>query len=99
MDRPYTGTAPTVALLVAVLTGFCVPATAEDDARQQDVAVVGRLFNEHCAVCHGEQLQGTAQGVALIGRDLTGGATAAALETSIPEAAGRTRACRPGRRR
>jgi len=60
------------------------PVTAEEvDARMEDKAAIGRLFSEHCAVCHGDQLQGAAQGVALVGRNLTGGASAAELQASI----------------
>lgn len=85
MGPQQAARASSVTLLLALLAGFCAPAGAkeEDDARRQDMAAIGRLFDERCAVCHGEQLQGTAQGVALIGRELPGGATAAELEASI----------------
>lgn len=78
------GSVSSIALLLVLLATSIVPAVAEDQgARSQDVAAIGRLFNERCAVCHGEQLQGSAQGVALVGRELSGGALAAELEGSI----------------
>lgn len=45
-------------------------------------------YEEHCAVCHGEALEGTVQGVALVGRDLSGGDSVDALSTVIAD--GRT---------
>jgi glucose/arabinose dehydrogenase len=49
----------------------------------EGMANISRSFAGHCAVCHGEQLQGAAQGVALVGRELAGGASAAQIEASI----------------
>lgn len=78
-----------LSLILALLAGgYAVVAGAEqqqevDDARQQDPAAIGRVFSEHCAVCHGAGLQGSAQGVALVGRELKGGASAAELVASI----------------
>jgi glucose/arabinose dehydrogenase len=43
------------------------------------------LYAENCAVCHGEGFQGSAQGPALVGRDLTHGDTVAELARSIGE--------------
>ena len=40
-------------------------------------------YVEHCAVCHGESLEGTVQGVALVGRDISGGDSVDALSTAI----------------
>ena len=78
-----------VVVLAAVVgcAGASLAEVQEDSAPYQDIAAIGRLFNEHCAVCHGEQLQGSAQGVALIGRELKGGATSAAIEASIGQGA------------
>ena len=67
--------------------GASLAEVQEDSAVYQDTAAIGRLFNEYCVVCHGEQLQGSAQGVALVGRELKGGATAAAIEASIGQGA------------
>ncbi|MBM5812206.1 MAG: glucose sorbosone dehydrogenase [Gammaproteobacteria bacterium] len=71
--------------LLASVAGVAAAAEqqADDSALNQDMAAMGRLYGEHCAVCHGEQLQGAAQGVALVGRELTGGTTAAEIEASI----------------
>ncbi len=41
------------------------------------------VFEENCAVCHGDALQGAAQGVALVGVDLQHGDSIEALSRSI----------------
>ena len=47
----------------------------------------GSIYAEHCAVCHGEALEGTAQGVALVGRDLSGGDSVDELSAAIADGA------------
>ena len=41
------------------------------------------LFSEHCAVCHGERMEGAAQGTPLVGAALAGGASVDELVASI----------------
>ncbi|MBM3514418.1 MAG: cytochrome c, partial [Alphaproteobacteria bacterium] len=65
-----------VSLLAALLT-FASTAHA-----QPRTDVVATLYAEHCAVCHGDNLQGAAQGTPLIGIDLAGGATVSAIAAS-----------------
>ena len=43
------------------------------------------MFETHCAVCHGASLEGTVQGVALVGRDLSGGDSVEALTIAIAD--------------
>jgi glucose/arabinose dehydrogenase len=64
-------------LLWAALT-VAVAAHAQD-ARDGFQA----LFNEHCAVCHGEHLQGSPQGTPLAGAALVHGDSVSDIETSI----------------
>ena len=47
----------------------------------------GRLYQEHCAVCHGETFQGTAQGTPLVGAPLIRGEGVEAIAKSIAEGA------------
>lgn len=65
-----------MSLLAALLT-FASTAHA-----QPRTDVVATLYAEHCAVCHGDNLQGAAQGTPLIGIDLAGGATVSAIAAS-----------------
>ncbi len=53
------------------------------DPRKEDFAAMGRLFDENCATCHGANLRGAAQGVALVGRDLRFGDSVAELQKTI----------------
>ena len=41
------------------------------------------IYNENCAVCHGDQLEGASQGGALVGRELVGGDSMDAISASI----------------
>ena len=55
-------------------------------AQQQSISglqVVQERFNEHCAVCHGERMQGAPQGTPLIGQDLIHGDSMEDLYKSI----------------
>ena len=45
----------------------------------------GATFNEECAVCHGENLEGAAQGTPLVGVDLVHGDSMKDLIRSIAE--------------
>ena len=65
---PYT-------VFVLFLFGGC-------DSEIQD-AGFGETYQENCASCHGEKLQGTGIGPALIGRDLEHGDTVEAMRLTI----------------
>ena len=41
------------------------------------------IYDQHCAVCHGDAFEGAAQGVALVGRELLGGDSVDAISASI----------------
>jgi mono/diheme cytochrome c family protein len=41
------------------------------------------VYDEKCSVCHGENLEGTALGSALVGRDLAHGGSVAEIAQSI----------------
>lgn len=43
------------------------------------------VYVEHCAVCHGDKMQGSPQGPALVGVELTAGSSVSELITSIGE--------------
>ena len=43
------------------------------------------VYREHCAVCHGDNLEGAPQGTPLLGIDLTHGGSVAEIERSIKE--------------
>jgi|TARA_B100000315_G_C14555185_1_gene577782 glucose/arabinose dehydrogenase len=49
----------------------------------EPVPSFGPLYLEQCAVCHGENLEGTPPGIPLAGRDLVHGSTLDELSTSI----------------
>ena len=42
-------------------------------------------YNENCSVCHGEQLEGTAQGPALVGVDLRHGESIIEIQQSVSQ--------------
>ena len=65
-----------IAALLAL--GSCITFSAQ---AQQAGAWAG-LYSSQCAVCHGEQMEGAAQGVALIG-ELTGGTSVDEIAASI----------------
>jgi len=44
------------------------------------------LYTDNCGQCHGNELQGTAKGLALVGSDLPGGDSVTALQESIRNA-------------
>jgi len=78
-----------VACLVAPLAGSAAAGDEEEDTLGRDAWVlpdeVGALYAEHCAVCHGDALEGAAQGPALVGVPLAGGESVQELVHSIAE--------------
>jgi glucose/arabinose dehydrogenase len=66
------------AVVCAAIAGFAATASA-----QQDPFVA--LYNENCSVCHGENLEGAAQGTPLAGVDLRHGASIADISKSIAD--------------
>lgn len=52
---------------------------------ERGVRGVARVYQESCAVCHGEQMQGSPQGTALVGVDLHHGVSMDHLVASIGE--------------
>jgi glucose/arabinose dehydrogenase len=65
--------------VIALTTGQA----ARTEAQQQDP--FGGLYKESCAVCHGESLEGAAQGPPLVGAELRNGDSIADLTKSIAE--------------
>ena len=78
-----------LACLVAPLAGSPAAGDEEEDTHGRDAWVrpdeVGAVYTEHCAVCHGEALEGAAQGPALVGVPLAGGESVQELVHSIAE--------------
>lgn len=75
-----------------VLAGLAVLLTSsafsQEAPRQRQqarggIGAVANLFKEYCAVCHGENLEGAAQGTPLVGTDLIHGAEIAQVTNSI----------------
>lgn len=75
-----------VSSLVSLCLFFATPALTQDTnapgtidleelGRRKPVDVVKKLYGTECAVCHGEKLQGAAQGTPLVGIDLQYGET------------------------
>ena len=60
-----------------------MPNVPQDSVVRQDSVVT--LFDEHCSVCHGENLEGTALGTPLKGVDLIHGDSIADISKSIAE--------------
>ena len=61
---------------LAILLLIVAPAHAQEE---QSLA----SYKENCTVCHGAQLEGASQGVALVGRELVGGDSIDAISASI----------------
>ncbi len=75
-------------LLRAALTclGVLTPliaALAQPAPVREGLYTVEDQFKQHCGVCHGERMQGSAQGTALVGTDLQHGADIHAITRSI----------------
>jgi len=62
--------------------GFSVHA-AEEIVVEDDFVSGDDTFQEHCAVCHGEQMQGAPQGTLLVGQSLVHGDSMQSLTASI----------------
>lgn len=65
--------------MLALLLALASAAHAQPRERTD---IVATLYAEQCAVCHGDQLQGAAQGPPLIGADLKGGHSVDAIAAS-----------------
>ena len=69
--------------LITIVCVFSLSAQAEE--RRGGTRGTDAIYQANCAICHGEQMQGTAQGSALVGVPLKHGATNTDLMTSISE--------------
>jgi len=73
--------------LLIVITGFMYgPVVAAEEQRTEgrgSVRAVADLFKANCAVCHGEAMQGAAQGTPLVGVDLLHGDQVTAIMRNI----------------
>lgn len=56
-----------------------------EERRISGLAAVEARFNEYCAVCHGDRMQGAPQGSPLVGTDLIHGESMDALVSSISQ--------------
>ncbi|NKB99078.1 MAG: hypothetical protein GKR90_11385 [Pseudomonadales bacterium] len=70
-----------VAILI-VLLGLSVPGFAQDPVLS-GIRTIDKVFQENCAVCHGERMQGSAQGTALVGLELAHGDSMTELTNSV----------------
>lgn len=76
-------------LRLALITGFLFASTGlaaqEEEPAPEPITfeTYAKTYNDKCAVCHGEKLEGTAQGPALVGRDLIRGETMADIVDAI----------------
>ncbi len=70
-----------------LIAGAALPFAAQSEeqrtAERGGVRAVADLFNDNCAVCHGENLQGAAQGTPLLGVDLVHGDQVTAISQNI----------------
>ena len=57
--------------------------SAIESVQSSDLAGYATLFQEQCAVCHGDQLQGAAQGTPLINQELVHGDSIEEISSSI----------------
>ena len=71
-------------LTVCIVATACLAAAS---ATGQGRATFERLYGQHCAVCHGDRFQGTAQGTPLLGAPLIRGEGVEAVAKSIAEGA------------
>ena len=72
-------------VLLVASTAFGQEARQPGEQARGGIRAVANLFQENCAVCHGERLEGAAQGTALIGSDLMHGDQIADVTTSIAD--------------
>ncbi len=77
----------TLGCLVLVFASSAIGQEARQPREQARGGIrgVANLFQENCAVCHGERLEGAAQGTPLIGSDLTHGDAIAEVTKSITD--------------
>ncbi|MCH8141249.1 MAG: cytochrome c [Proteobacteria bacterium] len=66
----------------ALSAGFSVRAV-EEIVVEDDLVSGDDTFQEHCALCHGEQMQGAPQGTLLVGQPLVHGDSMQSLTASI----------------
>ena len=71
--------------LIALLVAGCLqsPQNGEPDPVEAFKAGFSGVYAEHCAQCHGGQLEGTALGVALVGAELAHGSSIDAIAANI----------------
>jgi glucose/arabinose dehydrogenase len=74
---------PAAARLVAIASALCIVTSALAQAQQQDPFL--QPYRENCSVCHGENLEGAAQGTPLVGVELKHGDSIAAITKSISD--------------
>jgi glucose/arabinose dehydrogenase len=79
-ERFHVRNALRVAALLAAVMLHAHPATAQ---APQDPFVV--VYRQSCSVCHGENLEGAAQGTPLVGADLRHGGSIAQITKSIAD--------------
>ena len=72
---------------LAILIVALVCLAAASAAGQGRPQAFERLYQQHCAVCHGDRFQGTAQGNPLVGAPLVRGEGVEAIAKSIAEGA------------
>ena len=72
---------------LAILIVALVCLAAASAAGQGRPQAFERLYRQHCAVCHGDRFQGTAQGNPLVGAPLVRGEGVEAIAKSIAEGA------------
>ena len=89
LSSTYFSTSGNLAVLIALLSLFVISPPAlsqkQDDSAQKEWRMAGFsiLYKDLCAVCHGENLQGSAQGPALVGTSLKQGESLADIKGSI----------------
>ena len=71
----------------AILIATIVCLAAANAAGQGRPQAFERLYGQHCAVCHGDRFEGTAQGNPLVGAPLVRGEGVEAIAKSIAEGA------------
>ena len=74
---------PAAVRLVEIASAVCIAGTALAQQAPQDPFL--QPYRDNCSVCHGEDLQGAAQGPPLVGVDLKHGDSIASLTKSIAE--------------
>ncbi len=74
---------PGHACLVLALVTLWVTAAFAEERQRGGIATVEQIFQDNCAICHGNRMQGTPQGSALVGQPLVHGDSNAALMASI----------------